>query len=190
MAEMAKDGARHATPDAPERIGPRRRCTRHDHRTSCRGSRGSASLPCPRCENASKCATPDRAERVPTIGLNLIPYVDAHGQSPDGKTANWPRPKGLRRIGVSASGNTAFRHGYNDQEVSTELTMPCKRRHAHTPIRRHVSPSRPILITTIYLLFRGQDTKLTTCSSQHLGLTNRGLPNFTFGSRAGWRVRS
>ena len=27
MAEMAKDGARHATPDAPERIDPRRRCT-------------------------------------------------------------------------------------------------------------------------------------------------------------------
>src|SRR5271165_5745222 len=72
MAEMAKDGARHATPDAPERIDPRRRCTRHDHRTCCRGSRGSASLPCPRCENASKCATPDRAERVPTLGIDLI----------------------------------------------------------------------------------------------------------------------
>ena len=61
---------------------PRRRCTRHDHRTCC-GSRGSASLPCPRCGNASKCATPDRAERVPTIGMDLIPYVDAHGRPPD-----------------------------------------------------------------------------------------------------------
>src|SRR5271165_3785163 len=45
MAETVKDGARHATPDAPERIDPRRRCTRHDHRTCCRGSRGSAPLP-------------------------------------------------------------------------------------------------------------------------------------------------
>ena len=34
-----------ATPDAPEHIDNGRRCTRHDHRTCCRGSRGSASLP-------------------------------------------------------------------------------------------------------------------------------------------------
>src|SRR5271165_3074784 len=80
IAEMAKDGARHATPDAPERIDPRKRCTQHDHRTCCRGSRGSASLPCPRCQTASKYATPDRAERVPTIGIGLIPYVDTHLQ--------------------------------------------------------------------------------------------------------------
>ena len=33
MAETAKDASRHATPDAPERIDHRRRCTRHDHRT-------------------------------------------------------------------------------------------------------------------------------------------------------------
>ena len=46
MAETAKDASRHATPDAPERIDHRRRCARHDHRTCCRGSRGSASLPC------------------------------------------------------------------------------------------------------------------------------------------------
>ncbi len=83
MAETAKEASRHATPDALERIDPRRRCTRHDHRTCCRGSCGSASLPCPSCENASKCATPDRAERVPTIGIDLIPYVDAHGRPPD-----------------------------------------------------------------------------------------------------------
>jgi hypothetical protein len=43
MAETAKDASRHATPDAPERIDHRRRCTRHDHRTCCRGSCGSAS---------------------------------------------------------------------------------------------------------------------------------------------------
>jgi hypothetical protein len=82
MAETAKDGARHATQDAPERIDHRRRCTRHDHRTCCRGSRGSASLPCPRCENASKCATPDRAGARP-LGIDLIPYVDACGRPPD-----------------------------------------------------------------------------------------------------------
>ena len=46
VAETAKDASRHATPDAPECIDHRRRCTRHDHRTYCRGSRGSASLPC------------------------------------------------------------------------------------------------------------------------------------------------
>ena len=45
VAETAKDASRHATPDAPEWIDHRRRCTRHDHRTCCRGSRGSASLP-------------------------------------------------------------------------------------------------------------------------------------------------
>ena len=54
MAETAKDASRHPAPDAPERIDHRRRCTRHHHRTCCRGSRGSASLPCHRCENASK----------------------------------------------------------------------------------------------------------------------------------------
>src|SRR5580700_11465251 len=44
MAETAKDPSRHPAPDAPERIDYRRRCTRLDHRTCCRGSRGSASL--------------------------------------------------------------------------------------------------------------------------------------------------
>ena len=46
VAETLKDASRRATPDAPEHIDRRRRCTRHDHRTCCRGSRGSASLPC------------------------------------------------------------------------------------------------------------------------------------------------
>src|ERR1700675_4356378 len=49
-----------------------------------------------------------------------------------------------RRIGVSASVEvTAFGHRYNDQEVSTELMMLCKRRHADTPIRRYVSQRGP-----------------------------------------------
>jgi hypothetical protein len=39
-----------------------------------------------------------------------------------------------RRIGVWGS-RTASRDGYNDQEVSTELMMLCKRRHTDTPIR-------------------------------------------------------
>ena len=30
-----RKASRHATPDAPERIDHRRRCTRHDHRTCC-----------------------------------------------------------------------------------------------------------------------------------------------------------
>ena len=33
MAETAKDASRHATPDAPERIDHRKRCTRNDHWT-------------------------------------------------------------------------------------------------------------------------------------------------------------
>ena len=33
VAEMAKDASTHASPDAPERIDHRRRCTRHDQRT-------------------------------------------------------------------------------------------------------------------------------------------------------------
>src|SRR5271166_7065308 len=47
------------------------------------------------------------------------------------------------RIGVWGS-KTAFRHGCNDQEVSTELMMLCKRRHADTPIRRYVSRTPPV----------------------------------------------
>src|SRR5580692_5986726 len=52
------------------------------------------------------------------------------------------------RIGVWGS-KTAFRHGYNDQEVSAELMMLCKGRHADTPIRPYVSPSRPIFNATL-----------------------------------------
>ena len=51
------------------------------------------------------------------------------------------------RIGVWGS-KTAFRHGYNGQEVSTKLMMLCKRRHTDTPIRRYVSPATTILNAT------------------------------------------
>jgi len=64
---------------------------------------------------------------------------------------------------------TTFRHGCNDQEVSTKLTTLCKRRHADSPIRRYVPPSRrPILIATIYLLFRGQDTRVEAWNGEGL----------------------
>jgi hypothetical protein len=65
-------------------------------------------------------------------------YTDNRGEHANrqgkrvGGSAYW-------RIGVWES-KTAFRHGCNDQEVSTELMILCKRRHAHTPIRRYVSP--------------------------------------------------
>ncbi len=52
----------------------------------------------------------------------------------------WGSGSAYWRIGVWGS-MTAFRHRHNDQEVSTELMMLCKRRHADTPTRR--SPSRP-----------------------------------------------
>src|SRR5580700_7546366 len=38
------------------------------------------------------------------------------------------------RIGVWGT-KTAFRHDYDDQEVSKKLTTLCKRRHANSPIR-------------------------------------------------------
>jgi hypothetical protein len=46
------------------------------------------------------------------------------------------------RIGVRGS-KAAFRHRYNDHEVSTELMMLCKRRHADTPIRFPSRAARP-----------------------------------------------
>ena len=53
MAETAKDPSRRATPDAPERIDHRKRCTT-DHRTCCRETRGVARRYCAtHCENAS-----------------------------------------------------------------------------------------------------------------------------------------
>jgi hypothetical protein len=58
------------------------------------------------------------------------------------KWAGWGSGSARRRIGVWGSKTAASRHGYNDQEVSAELMMLCKRRHADTPIRRYVSPVR------------------------------------------------
>jgi hypothetical protein len=69
------------------------------------------------------------------------------------KNCLWVGPAGeacrrVGRIGVWGS-KTAFRHGYNDQEVSTEFMMLCKRRHVDTPIRPYISPSRPIFNATL-----------------------------------------
>jgi hypothetical protein len=53
-----------------------------------------------------------------------------------------------KRIGVSASGEVRPLFDpaimINDQEVSTELMMLCKRRYADTPIRRYVSHTLPV----------------------------------------------
>src|SRR5580704_13542612 len=68
-----------------------------------------------------------------------------------------------RRIGVVAyrrlEQQDCFSTCYNEQEVSTKLMTLCKRRHADTPIRRYVSPSRPIFNATLraaagWLFFR------------------------------------
>src|SRR5260370_8771714 len=79
----------------------------------------------------------------------------------------WGSVSAGRRIGLWGS-KTAFRHGYNDQEVSAELMMLCKRRHADTPIRRYVSPSPPIFIATLwagaswlFFLRRGGSPRMT-----------------------------
>jgi hypothetical protein len=67
-----------------------------------------------------------------------------------------------RRIGVWGS-KTAFRHGYNDQEVDDALQTPT-RRHTDTPIR---FPRRPIFIATLWagaswLFFRvARSTRMT-----------------------------
>jgi len=59
-------------------------------------------------------------------------------------SVGWGSVSAGRRIGVSASGSkAAFRHRYNDHEVSTELMMLCKRRHADTPIRFPSRAARP-----------------------------------------------
>jgi hypothetical protein len=48
-----------------------------------------------------------------------------------GTVAGWGSGSAYWRIGVWGS-KTAFRHRYNDQEVSTELMVLCKRRPADT----------------------------------------------------------
>ena len=73
MAETPKDASRHASPDAPERIDHRRRCTRHDHRTCCRGSRGSASLPC----RVTMRAGPGSRAKQPMPGVLDMEHFDA-----------------------------------------------------------------------------------------------------------------
>jgi hypothetical protein len=56
--------------------------------------------------------------------------------------AGWGSVAAYWRIGVWRS-KTAFRHGYNDQEVSAESMMLYKRGHADTPIRfPSASPAR------------------------------------------------
>jgi hypothetical protein len=64
-----------------------------------------------------------------------------------------------RRIGVSAfAKHHQFRRDLLVIVAVPKSSLP-RRRYAHTPTRRHASPSRrPILSATIYLLFRGQDT--------------------------------
>jgi len=56
--------------------------------------------------------------------------------------AGWGSVSAGWRIGVWGS-KTAFGHRYNDQEVSTELMMLCKRRHADTPTRFPSGDRRP-----------------------------------------------
>ena len=79
MAETAKDASRRPAPDAPERIDHRRRCTRHDHRTCCRGSRGSASLPCHTLRKRVSPRSHDTLIRRPadTLPLPAAPIQDA-----------------------------------------------------------------------------------------------------------------
>src|SRR5271165_1608935 len=60
----------------------------------------------------------------------------------------WGSASAYWRIGVWGS-KTAFRHGYNDKEVSTELMMLCKRRHTDTfpvadPFSTQPSGPRPV----------------------------------------------
>ena len=76
-AETAKDASRHTAPDAPERIDHWRSCTRHDHWTCCRGSRGSASLPVATASanQIGKPSVPSRYIAVPKSSL-ISPDAD------------------------------------------------------------------------------------------------------------------
>ena len=66
--------------------------------------------------------------------------------------AGWGNVSAYRRMGVSASGEVTLLFGtaMMTQEVSTKLATLCKRRHADTPIRPYVSPSRPIFTATLW----------------------------------------
>src|SRR5271166_1147573 len=74
-------------------------------------------------------------------GASEAPISESYGSSGQlGKTANWPRPGGCDENGPAA----ALLVGHVSIQICS-LLAPCR---------------RPILIATIYLLFRGQDTSL------------------------------
>ena len=96
MAETAKDASRHAAPDAPERIDHRRRCTRHDHRTCCRGSRGSASLPCHTLRKRVEMGHAG-SRRRPILNATTSPLTSSRTRpSPTGRRRHRHRPRARR----------------------------------------------------------------------------------------------
>jgi hypothetical protein len=96
---------------------------------------------------------PSMSDKRSQANFQIFPFLVGRcfqrleaSQTPLGKRVGGSRVAGQRvsgsagqRVGVRGS-KTAFRHGDSDQEVSTELMMLGKRRHADTPIRPYVSP--------------------------------------------------
>ena len=87
--QKARRDMQHATPDAPERVDPRRRCTRHDDRTCCRGSRGSASLPVATAVAAHNSNNSDKPSETCQVVMSNI------------KTRLFRRFSGANRCGLS-----------------------------------------------------------------------------------------
>src|SRR5271165_2253957 len=87
-------------------------------------------------------------------GASEAPISESYGSSEQlGKTANWPRPGGCDENGPAA----ALLVGHVSIQICS-LLAPCR---------------RPILIATIYLLFRGQDTRLRNCPKVQYRVTCR-----------------
>jgi hypothetical protein len=111
-----------------------------------------------------------------------------------------------KRIGGSADrrpgSQPAFRQGYIDQEVFTRLMALCKRRDAHTPTRRYVSPGRREPDANIHFS-AGPDVhsghsplsvrslEPTGCICPHsFGAKLREIPSFESDLADGWDVSS
>ncbi len=105
MAETAKDGARHATP--------------------CNAGRAGAYRP-------SEALHPIRSsdvlpriarERVPTMGIDLIPYVDARGRPPDrsDELIGLHRPQISKDLWAMQTVHFSSIHGFRRREFNVRL---------------------------------------------------------------------
>jgi hypothetical protein len=104
--------------DSPFHIEPR--CCGHITMTSRERSR--------LCLRADVClreiAVSVMARTISTLQPPINPASESSSFCPAACYRGWGSVSAGRRIGVSASGKTAFRHGYNDREVSSRGSTP------------------------------------------------------------------